>query len=325
MGRLKHLISAGILLVLLSLAGLASAQNTANWPERPITMIVAYSAGGGTDVLARTFAPYLEECLGTSIVVDNRPGAGGQVGFTALAKAKPNGYTIGFINTPPVLTVPISRNAAYSLDDLAPIANLVDDPGAFNVHVSSDFESLEDLVAYAKENPGAVTVGTSGVGGDDHLAMLLFERAAGVDLTHVPFDGAAPNRAALLGRHIAVGGFNISEAAQFAESDRLRTVGQMADERWELAPDVPTFKEQGFDITMGSQRGLAAPAGVPQDILDRIAGCVEETVNDPDFRAEAEKTFLPLRYMPPQEYSEFLRRQSDDFAQLWEEDPWTGQ
>jgi tripartite-type tricarboxylate transporter receptor subunit TctC len=294
------------------------------WPQRSITMIVAYDAGGGTDILARTVARYLEEELGTSIIVENRPGAGGQVGFTALAQANPDGYTIGFINLPPLLTIPIERTAAYSLAHLEPIANLVDDPGAFNVHVDSEFQTLDDLVAYARENPGAVTVGTSGVGSDDHLAMLAFERIAGIELTHVPFSGAAPNRAALLGRHIAVGGFNISEAMEFLEEGRIRTLGQMADERWELAPDVPTFQEQDYNVVAGSQRGLAAPAGVPEEILDRLSEAVERALNNPEFVEDARRTYLPLRYIPRQQYIEFLQEQDRVFRELWEEDPWAG-
>ena len=303
------------------LAGGATAGNAA-YPERPITMIVAYSPGGGTDVLARTIAGFMEKYIGTSIVVVNKPGAGGEVGFTALAHAKADGYTIGFVNLPPLLTIPISRKAKYSLDDFAPIANLVDDPGAFNVHPSSEFKTLKQLVEHAKKNPNSVTVGTSGIGGDDHLSMLFFAKAAGVKLTHVPFPGGAPNRKALLGRHITVGGFNISEAIQYAKNGQIVSLGQMGEKRWPSAGDVPTFKEQGFDIVMGSQRGLAAPKGVPADILKKIAAAVEKAVNDPEFQEKAKKTYLPLRYMPPQDYGEFLKQMNAKVQKLWDTDPW---
>jgi tripartite-type tricarboxylate transporter receptor subunit TctC len=309
------LITFGLLLVSMALAQAA-------WPTRPITVIVAFPAGGGTDILARTIEPFLERYLDASLVIVNKPGAGGQVGFTALARATPDGYTIGFINLPPVLTIPIERDAGFTLADLEPIANMVEDPGAFNVHVDSPFHSLQDLIDYAKANPGRVTVGTSGVGSDDHIAMLLFEQATGVDLVHVPFAGAAPNRTALLGRHITVGSFNISEAADLIRAGKIRSLGQMAEERWEMAADVPTFREQGVDIVIGSERGFAAPKGVPGEILDRIAAAIEQTVNDPEFQEVARQQLLPLRYMPRSEFQAFLAKMNTHFKQLWETNPW---
>ena len=130
-----------------------------------MTMIVAYPAGGGTDVAARTLARFLERDLGQPIAVINRPGAGGEIGFTELARAKPDGYTLGFINTPTIVTIPIERpQARFRLDDFAPIANVVDDPGSFFVNADSPIRGLADLVAYARAHPERVTVGTSGIG-----------------------------------------------------------------------------------------------------------------------------------------------------------------
>ena len=305
-------------------ATVAATPSIAEYPERPITMIVAYSPGGGTDVLARSFAPFIEKYLGNnaSFTIINKPGAGGEVGFTATAQAKPDGYTIGFLNLPNLLAIPIERKARYSLDSFTPLANMVDDPGAFNVHKDSPFNTLADLVAYAKENPGSVTVGTSGVGGDDHLAMLSFAKQAGIKLTHVPFTGAAPNRTALLGRHITVGAFNISEAIQFAKEGQIKILGQMADERWELAPDVPTFKEQGFDVIMGSQRGMGAPAGFPQEAKQKLSEAIGKAVMDPDFQAKAKKIYLPLKFMAADDYGAFLQKMDAKFKEMWSEEPW---
>ena len=302
----------------------SAAPALAEYPERPITMIVAYSPGGGTDVLARSFAPFIEKYLGNgaSITVINKPGAGGEVGFTATAQSKPDGYTIGFLNLPNLLAIPIERKARYTLKSFTPLANMVDDPGAFNVHIDSPIKSLKDLVAYAKEHPGAVTVGTSGVGGDDHLAMLSFAKQAGVKLTHVPFPGAAPNRTALLGRHIALGAFNISEAVQFAKEGQIRILAQMADERWELAPDVPTFKEEGFDVVMGSQRGMGAPAGFPAEAKAKLSEAIGKAVKDPEFVAKAKKIYLPLKFLGAEDYAKFLDKKNAQFKAMWEEAPW---
>src|SRR6185436_17840301 len=161
---------------LIALLLLAPAMALAAYPERPINMIVSYSPGGGTDLVARAIAPYIEKYLGNNakVVIQNRPGAGGAIGFASLASSPPDGYTIGFINTPNVMTIPIEREAGYTIEKFDTLGNIVDDPGNFSVHNDSPVKSLKDLAAAAKANPGAITVGTTGVGSDDHLALLLF-------------------------------------------------------------------------------------------------------------------------------------------------------
>lgn len=305
--------------------GVVSASSaSAEYPERPITMIVAYSAGGGTDIAARTLVPFLEEYLGNdaSITVTNRPGAGGEIGFTALATAEPDGYTIGFINTPNLLTIPIQRDTRYTLEDIQPIANIVYDPGAFSVLPDAGIENLEQLVEYAKANPGEVTYGTTGIGSDDHLAALAFERQAGVEFEHVPFDGNADVRAAVLGGHIMMASMNVSETIPDANEGTLVLLGQMAEERWEGAPDVPTFQEQGFDIVMGSNRSLAAPAGVPEEAVQKLSEAVRATMEDPEFLEAAEEQALALSFRDTEEFTQDLQRLQEEYQALWEEEPW---
>ena len=321
-GLIRSTVTAGMV-GLMTAFGAVAAQ--AEFPERPLTMIVAFSPGGGTDVAARSLVPFIEQYLGGSITVVNRPGAGGEVGFTALAQSEPDGYTIGFLNTPNLITIPISRDTRYEIDDLSPIAVVVDDPGGFQVRAESPFETLDDLVEHARENPNAVTYGTTGIGSDDHLAALAFQRQAGIEMTHVPFPGAAAGRAALLGGHITLGVFNMSEAVSFIEEGTVRSLGQMASERWSEAPDVPTFTEQGFDIVGGSTRGIGAPAGVPEDILAQIASAVEQAINDPEFQKVAAEQALPLRYVGPEDYAAALQAMNEELGQLWEEQPWAGQ
>ena len=159
------------------LAGAAPLAASAAWPaDQPINMIVAYAPGGGTDIIARNIIPFIEKYLGegAKINVINRPGAGGDIGFGAIAAAQPDGYTIGFINTPPVVSIPIERKVAWNWQGYDLLGNVVDDPGTFCVHNDSPHKSLAALAAFAKANPKAVTVGSTGVGSDDHLAMLSF-------------------------------------------------------------------------------------------------------------------------------------------------------
>jgi tripartite-type tricarboxylate transporter receptor subunit TctC len=285
-------------------------------------MIVAFPPGGGTDVAARTLARFLERELGQSVVVLNRGGAGGEIGWAELARARPDGYTIGFINTPNLLTIPIERQARFKLEDFAPVANVVDDPGGFFVPPDSRFRSLGDLVTYARAHPGEVTYGTTGIGSDDHLATLAFQRLAGVELNHVPFSGAAQVRNAILGKQIDIAAMNMGEGLADMRQGQLRPLGQMAENRWDQTPEVPTFREQGFDVVQGSMRGLAAPAGVPAEVQERLAAAVRRVMQDPEFRRLAEQQGLPLRYLGPDDYRRELARMRDDYQQLWAAHPW---
>lgn len=310
-----------ILAALLLLSGTVPAA----YPERPITMIVAYSPGGGTDLIARAVAPYLEKYLGGArIVIVHRPGAGGEVGFAAIANAPPDGYTIGFVNTPPLITLPIERTAQFGGPqrfDL--LGNLIDDPCNFAVHADSDIRTLKDLAAYARENPGKVTVGTSGIGSDDHLVMLMFERAAGVKMTHVPFKGSADVRTALAAKQIVVAAINIGESLQAIKGGAaMRNIGQFSPARTNLAPDLPTAREQGYDIELSSLRGMAAPKGLPPDIRERLVKAVAAAAADPEFQAQATKFFAPLRFLTPAQFDAVIREAEGQFRQLWKELPW---
>jgi len=310
---------------LLSALLLAPAMALAAYPDKPINMYVSYSPGGGTDLVARAIAPFIEKYLGNNakIVIQNRPGAGGAIGFAALAGSAPDGYTIGFINTPNVFTIPIEREAGYTIDKLEALGNIVDDPGNFSVHAESPVKSLKDLAALAKTRPGEITVGSTGIGSDDHLAMLLFSRIAGVKLNHIPMKGAADVKNGLLGRQIDVAAVNIGEAMQTAAGGSpMRQLGVMAAKRTNLSPDVPTFAEQGFNVEMASLRGIGAPRGLPPAIKQQLVSAIEKAANDPEFKKKAVELYAPLRYLPPAEFDAYLRKSDTEFRQLWKENPW---
>ena len=316
-----RLITALLGSATLFLAGPAPAA----YPEKPITMIVAYAPGGGTDLMARVIAPLIEKHLGNNakIAVVNRPGAGGEIGFTALADAAPDGYTIGMLNTPNLISIPIERQTRFSWDKYDLIGNLVDDPGGFAVHNDSPIKSLKELGEYAKANPNAVTVGSTGVGSDDHLAMLVFQKLTGTKMTHVPYGGSSQVRTGLLGRHITVASTNIGELSQFISSGApFRVLGQMSQKRWEGAPDVPTFKEQGYDMEFASLRGMGAPKGLPADIREKLVDAVAKSVKEPEFATKAKEIFAPVRYLPPDQYAAEMKKADEDLRQLWKEMPW---
>jgi len=298
----------------------------AAYPDKPITMLVAYSPGGGTDLVARAIAPFVEKYLGggAKIVIVNRAGAGGEVGFAALANAPADGYTIGFVNTPPLMTIPIERKAQFGGPErFELLGNIIDDPCNFAVHAESDIRTLKQLADFARANPGAVTVGSTGIGSDDHLVMLMFERAAGVKMTHIPFKGSADVRAAIASRQITVAAMNVGEALQSIRGGAaMRNIGQFAPGRSSLAPDLPTAREQGYDIVLSSLRGMAAPKGLPPQIRDRLVRAVASAAADPEFQALAVKFFAPLRFLTPAQFEAEIREADGQFRQMWRELPW---
>ena len=311
--------------LLLAVALLFSCVANAAYPERPITMLVAYSAGGGTDLVARAIAPYIEKYLGggAKVIIVNRAGAGGEIGFAALSSAAPDGYTIGFINTPPLMSIPIERKAQFQALGFDLLGNIVDDPSNFAVHAESDIKDLKQLAAFAKANPGKVTVGTTGIGSDDHLAMLLFERIGGVKMTHIPFKGSADVRTALASRQITVAAINVGEALQAIRGGLpMRNIGQFSPGRSMMAQDLPTGIEQGFDFTMSSLRGMAAPRGLPADVRERLVKAVAQAAADPEFQAQALKVYAPLRYLSPAQFEGEIKAGDAQLRKMWSELPW---
>lgn len=293
----------------------------AQYPEKDITVIVPYGAGGGSDIMVRTVAPYIEKYLDgdASVIVENRTGASGIVGWQALHDAKPDGYTIGIITTPSIVTKPIEGKADFTWQDFTLIANMVTDPAALNVKKGSDFKNVAELVEYAKENPRVVTMATGNFGGDDHLAGLQLETLTGAEFTFVPFPGAAA-RNATMGGHVAVGSFNLGEAVNYQES--IDILGIMAEKRSDLAPDVPTLKEQGFDIIASSQRGFAGPKGMPEETVKALSDALKKALDDPDFQQDAKEQGVVLDFADQKAFTEGLAAFDKNMHAIWDKTPW---
>jgi len=307
--------------VLICFPGISAAA----YPERAITMIVAFSPGGGTDVVARALVPYLEKHIGgnAKIVIQNRAGAGGGIGFAALAAAPADGYTIGFVNSPSFLALPLERPSKYTWQSFDLLGNVVDDPASFAVHADSAIKNLADLAAFAKANPGALSVGTPGVGSPGHLASIMFGKLAGVVVNHIPFKGAGDLRAPLAGKQVVLGAISIGESFQAIKGGvPLRIVAQLSAARTTLAPDLPTAREQGYPLVLSSLRGVAAPKGLPADIRERLAKALELAVADPEFQAKSLQYYAPLRYLAPAQFEATLREDDQQIRQLWKDTPW---
>lgn len=247
---------------------------TSGWPQRPVTILIPYDAGGSSDVGARIVANILEREFGGSYQVVNRPGAGGQVGWTELSQAAADGYTIGGINLPHLQAIVVdqSRQAVFKQEDIVPLASQAVDPTVISVHSNSEWQTLEDLVEDAKARPGEITAGIVGILNDDEIGYLQFADAAGVELRPVRFTGAAPAVTALLGNQVSVLFSTVGDNYAQFKSGNIRILGVMDPERvTEFYPDAPTLDELGYSgVVSSSTRGFAVPDGVPEPIMKDI-------------------------------------------------------
>lgn len=273
---------AGAAMALMALTGTASADGHSNYPERPIMMMVSYGAGGATDFQARivTMTAGNEDALGMPIAILNKPGAGGRVGWNWLAtQAEADGYTLGAYNIPHFIAQSIKGGVEYSAESFEPIANWGADPAVFVVGKDSEFNSMSDVVAWAKENPGKLTFSGAGLFVGHHIAALQIEKAAGVKMAYIPNNkGGAGAMKAVIAGEVMGGVNNLSDAFRAREAGNIKILGVADLERNAFLPDVPTMQEQGLDVDNSSVnfRGVMVPKGTPQPIIDKLAATVPE-------------------------------------------------
>ncbi len=280
----------------------------AAYPEKPIKVIVAFSPGGGTDTAARTVFKFAEKYSPVPFVIINKPGAAGEIGFTFLAKSKPDGYTIGFINPPTTLIHPILRpnKVKYRLKDFQPIANIVNDPGTLAVRSQSKFKTMKEVMDYIAKHPNKLSIAYGGPGTSEALALEQLEKLAGGTFRKIPFEGTAPAIAALLGGHVDVMISNISEIYNQVQDGKIRVLGVGSSKRISWVPDVPTYKEAGYDVIQVALRGVAAPRGITEEQIKWLEGLIKKVFNDEEFQKKAKEMQLPLQFMGAKEYEEFL-------------------
>lgn len=289
-------------------ASLASPALAQNYPRRNIQLIVAFPAGGSTDVGARILAAAAEKTLGQTITVVNKAGAGGQIGFTEFARARPDGYTLGFLNLPGVNTIVLDpeRKAAFTMDSFIPVVNQVLDPGLIWVKADSPYKTLADLLEGARKQPGKISACTTGILSDDHLAILMMQEAAKVEFRIVHFDGGAQQLAGVMGGHVDVAFDNVGGVAKRVQSGELRGLAVTDNERSKFVPDVPTTKELGFGtVISNSTRGVGAPKGTPPEILKVIEAAFVKAVEDPEQIKKMNDVGLALKPMVGAEYAKY--------------------
>ena len=280
----RVLLAAACAVLIAAIApGAAHAQA---FPSQPITLIVPWPAGGGSDTAMRLTADAVTKRMGVPVVVVNKPGAGGTVGIKEAMSAKPDGYTLAMIATGAVFAQYNNPNA-NALDEMQPIVFFGDDPSAITINPRLGFKNVADLVAYAKANPGKLKNGNDQPGGSSHVAAAMFERGLGIRLTKVPYAGFAPTVQALLSGEIDMASVALPDVVEHHAGGKLRILGVASDKRHFKAPDVPTFREQGFPIISGLWRVIAAPKGLPPERLKVLEAKFMETLSDKEFQEKA--------------------------------------
>ena len=270
---------------------LAPGLARADWPERPITLVVPYAPGGYTDLVARLTARYLEKELGKPVVVESRPGAGGIVGTQAVSSAPPDGYTLCVCSVGAVSVAPFAQKVAYDPQkDLAPVGIVSTIVQAVVVKKALPVKTLAELVSYAKANPGKLNYGSSGVGGLTHYAVELFEVRTGTQMVHIPFKGGAPAMAALVAGDIDVSFANMTDALPQIESDTVRGLAVTSLERSSYFPNLPSIHEAvSPNFIVETWNGIIAPPKTPDAIVGRISAALLKMADDPEVTAAMRK------------------------------------
>jgi len=277
-----------------------STADAGDFPEEPIKLIVSYSPGGATDFQARIVTMMAQDYLTQPVVVINKPGGGGMVGWNWFVEsAKNDGYELVSYNVPHFIAQSIMYpdKAKYNIRNMEPIANWGTDPAVLVVPQDSPFNTVDDLVAFAKENPGKVTVSGAGLYVGHHIAMLQVEKAAGIKLSYIPYKGGAPALLGVISGEVMAGFNNLSDA--FRSKDRLKILAVADLERDPFLPDVKTFMEQGYDVdnTSNNRRGVAAPKGTSPEIIAKLAQDFEKMFNDKKIAAKMQDTGCGMKVM----------------------------
>ena len=292
-----------------------------DYPTRPINIIIPYAAGASSDVGARIVASIAEKPIGQPIVVVNKPGAGGQIGWTELARSKPDGYTLGGINLPHLLSAALDpeRKSLYKAEDIVPIISQALDPTTISVRPDSPWKTLKELIDDAKKNPDQIKAGIVGFLQDDEIGYLQFAEAAGVKLRLVYFDGAAPAITALLGKNVDVLFCTVADNYNQWKAGRIRMLTIMDKERSKFYPDMPTTAELGFPtVISASTRGIAAPKGVPEPIMKKLEGVLKQAMMSKEHMDRLEGAGMPVKILVGKEFVDYYW-ESYKVAKKWVE------
>ena len=298
-----------VLAILTTLGAAAPVSSQEAYPSRPIAVVVPFPPGGVADIVARPVAEALSRVLGVPVIVENKPGAGGGIGMSYVAKAKPDGYTLllalSSISILPEADKVTGRSPMYQLGEFVPIARLTADPTVLAVRSDSPWNSLADFVADARKRPGAISYGSSGNYGTMHMPMEMFAASAGIKLLHVPYTGGGPAVVGLLGGNVDALSTGPSTVIQHVKAGKVRLLASWGDKRLASIPEVPTLLESGHDAVFFQWSGLFAPVGTPEAALARLREAARAAAADPKFVAAMATVETPVQYMDAPDLQRF--------------------
>lgn len=291
----------------------SSLRAQAAWPAGPVTFVVGYAAGGSTDINARELGNVMTPVIGQQIIIDNKGGAAGSIGLRAVANAKPDGNTLFVaVGTNVIINPHVQKGMINTITSLAPICQVTDYQYVLVVGNKVPANNAAELVAMAKKAPDTLTFSSSGVGGNNHLAGALFAKAAGIQMTHVPYKGTGPAVADVISGQITMNFSSLPPAVSQVKGGNLKALAVTGEKRIKSMPDVPTLKEQGIDVVVTSWQGLFAPAKTPDAILDKIEKATKEAMKNPKWDEALARD--GLEQPPERTRAEFTKFVADEHA-----------
>jgi tripartite-type tricarboxylate transporter receptor subunit TctC len=299
----------------------AGAARAETFPDKPVRMVVAFPAGGGTDIVARLIAERLTALWGQQVIVDNRGGAGGVIGTEIAARSAPDGYTI-FMATLGNLSINphLYKMNVDPIKDLAPISNVVDVNFVLVANPKFPAKSVKELIELAKKQPGQINFSSSGVGGAPHLAGELFNQMAGVKLAHIPYKGSAPSFTDLIGGQVSITFDSLVQSLPYIQAGKLRPLAVLADKRSNQLPDVPTLAESGVPgYNFANWFGLVAPAGTPADRIRTLNEAVRKVLDQAPVQEQLAKMGAVPAYDTPEQFGKLIRDDSAKWARVIKE------
>ena len=290
------------------------AAAASDYPSKPINYILPFNAGGESDLSARLQQTVWEKHSGVQSVIQYMPGAGGAVAWSQLNGMENDGYTVMGINIPHTIMQPMVKDSGYKTDELTPIYYFHYTPNAIFVPAASKIKSLEELVDYAKSNPGMVTFAGSGSNSANHIGQALFDKLTGATTTYVPFSGIGPAMTALMGNQLTAGFAYATSGA--SAGDKLRMLAVSAQKRLPAFPDVPTFKELGIELVGGAYRGVAVPKSTPEEVRIKLSNIIGDINKDPEFIKKMEENGFVLTDIPYEKMDAFMEANKEEYAEI---------
>ncbi len=311
---MKRIIMSIVIVILLTQTAWSAGQSEKEYPSKPIQVVVPYSAGGGTDIFARTVLRYTD--LNDDIVVKNIAGGGAKLGTMEVINSKADGYTL----LSHVMAIAIGYHAGLydtpPWEKLDPICSITVEDSGISVKADSPWKTIDDLINYAKENPGKLRLGFAGVGGTTHSVSAIFAMKAGIDVNFTPFKGGADSRVALAGGHIDAISTQVSEVIDLVEAGELRMLVTTGSKRHYLVPNVPTLKESGIDFVFQVWRGFFAPKGTPQNILNTLEKSMENATKNKEFVEVMKKLGYEIEFRGSEKFLDEIKRNHVEFAKI---------